>query len=184
MTVTNITVIVEPIAPPPVEPARRRPTMHDLIAETGERVRTIHYWTTMGVIPKPRGAGLQASYDPDAPTRIRAIRRLQAAQLRMDAIREMMEAATPEELRAWADGVVPGRAAGAAPAADARAAAGAIERAIRREIAPGIEVLVTERASLREPRPRMYARLDALLDEAGRAFGRVDAPPTREQEES
>src|SRR5262245_42270772 len=151
-----------------VGPGTRRPTMQDLVAETGERVRTIHYWTTMGVIPKPRGAGLQASYEPDTSTRIRAIRRLQAAQLRIDAIREAMQSATPEELRAWADGSVPGRAAGPAGAVDAppiaeRPPAGAIERAIRREIAPGVEVLVTERASLREPGPRMYARLEALL---------------------
>jgi DNA-binding transcriptional MerR regulator len=163
--------------------------MQDLVAETGERVRTIHYWTTMGVIPKPRGAGLQASYEPDTPIRIRAIRRLQAAQLRMDAIREAMQSATPQELRAWSEGAVPGRAAAAAPDASevvppaARPAAGAIERAIRREIAPGVEVLVTERASLREPGPRMYARLDALLDEARRVFGRADGPAHREGEE-
>jgi DNA-binding transcriptional MerR regulator len=183
---------MEPTAPRATEPATRRPTMHDLVAETGERVRTIHYWTTMGVIPKPRGAGLQASYDPDTPTRIRAIRRLQAAQLRMDAIREMIESAGPDDLRAWADGVVPGRVGGAAraggdgaaPAADGRWTAGAIVRAIRREIAPGVEVLVTERASLRDPAPRIHARLDALLDEARRVFGRADAPPTSQEEES
>jgi DNA-binding transcriptional MerR regulator len=182
---------MERLGQPAAEPGTRRPTMQDLVAETGERVRTIHYWATMGVIPKPRGAGLQASYDPDTPARIRAIRRLQAAQLRMDAIRELMESARPEDLGAWADGAVPGRVAGPAGASvvrteptDGRPAAGAIERAIRREIAPGIEVLVTERASLREPTPRMYARLDALLDEARRAFGRADAPPTRQEEES
>jgi DNA-binding transcriptional MerR regulator len=178
-----------------VEPAARRPTVHDLVAETGESVRTIHYWTTMGVIPKPSGAGLQASYDPDTPTRIRAIRRLQAAQLRMDAIREVMQSATPQEVRAWAEGAVPGRigpdalAAGppdrrAAGPADRRLATGATERALRREIAPGVEVLVSERASLREPAPRMHARLDALLAEARRVFGRADAPLNREGEES
>jgi DNA-binding transcriptional MerR regulator len=177
---------------PPAAADARRPTMSDLVAETGERARTIHYWTTMGVVPKPRGAGLQASYDPDTPTRMRAIRRLQAAQLRIDAIRELMESASPEELRGWADGRVPARAARpiGQPAADpdrsaaVRAAAGPVERAIRREIAPGVEVLVTERASLRDPAPKLHARLDALLDEARRVFGRPAAPTTGQPEES
>ncbi|WP_433594476.1 MerR family transcriptional regulator [Nocardia sp. CA-145437] len=62
---------------------------------SGVAARTIRYYHSVGVLPKPGRAGKEAVYGPDHLERLRAITTMQARGLRLDAIREVFEAEVP-----------------------------------------------------------------------------------------
>ncbi|WP_040808249.1 MerR family transcriptional regulator [Nocardia concava] len=62
---------------------------------SGVAARTIRYYHSVGVLPKPGRAGKEAVYGPDHLERLRAITAMQARGLRLDAIREVFEAEVP-----------------------------------------------------------------------------------------
>ncbi|MTE16351.1 MerR family transcriptional regulator [Nocardia aurantiaca] len=62
---------------------------------SGVAARTIRYYHSVGVLPKPGRAGKEAVYSPEHLERLRAITAMQARGLRLDAIREVFEAEVP-----------------------------------------------------------------------------------------
>ncbi|GAA2496678.1 MerR family transcriptional regulator [Nocardia seriolae] len=62
---------------------------------SGVAARTIRYYHSVGVLPKPGRAGKEAVYGPEHLERLRAITAMQARGLRLDAIREVFDAEVP-----------------------------------------------------------------------------------------
>ncbi|MFB8002948.1 MerR family transcriptional regulator [Nocardia sp. NPDC056000] len=59
---------------------------------SGVPARTIRYYHSLGVLPKPGRAGKEAVYGDDHLERLQAIAAMQARGLRLDAIREVLDA--------------------------------------------------------------------------------------------
>ncbi|MBF6210482.1 MerR family transcriptional regulator [Nocardia puris] len=59
---------------------------------SGVPARTIRYYHSLGVLPKPGRAGKEAVYTDDHLARLRDISGMQARGLRLDAIREVLDA--------------------------------------------------------------------------------------------
>lgn len=59
--------------------------------------RTIRYYHSVGVLPKPGRAGKEAVYDAGHLQRLEAITAMQARGLRLDAIREVFDAEMPHD---------------------------------------------------------------------------------------
>ncbi|QLY28504.1 MerR family transcriptional regulator [Nocardia huaxiensis] len=83
---------------------------------SGVPARTIRYYHSLGVLPKPGRAGKEAVYSAEHLDRLRDIAAMQARGLRLDAIREVLAADTPSS--EWRTVFGPGRpvAAGDQPA--------------------------------------------------------------------
>ncbi|MFJ9369612.1 MerR family transcriptional regulator [Nocardia sp. NPDC101769] len=64
---------------------------------SGVAARTIRYYHSVGVLPRPGRAGKEAVYGPEHLERLRAITAMQARGLRLDAIREVFEAEVPAD---------------------------------------------------------------------------------------
>ncbi|UGT43608.1 MerR family transcriptional regulator [Nocardia yamanashiensis] len=64
---------------------------------SGVPARTIRYYHSFGVLPKPGRAGKEAVYTGEHVERLRAIAAMQARGLRLEAIREVFEADTTRE---------------------------------------------------------------------------------------
>ncbi|MEV6097135.1 MerR family transcriptional regulator [Nocardia sp. NPDC051981] len=62
---------------------------------SGVATRTIRYYHSVGVLPRPGRAGKEAVYGPEHLERLHAITAMQARGLRLDAIREVFEAEVP-----------------------------------------------------------------------------------------
>ncbi|MFE3255739.1 MerR family transcriptional regulator [Nocardia sp. NPDC059091] len=62
---------------------------------SGVAARTIRYYHSVGVLPRPGRAGKEAVYGPEHLERLHAITAMQARGLRLDAIREVFEAEVP-----------------------------------------------------------------------------------------
>jgi len=79
---------------------------------SGVPARTIRYYHSLGVLPRPARAGKEAVYDDDHLTRLRDIAGMQARGLRLGAIREVFDAQSrqgaPADWRAVLDPRYPG----------------------------------------------------------------------------
>lgn len=79
---------------------------------SGVPARTIRYYHSLGVLPRPARAGKEAVYDDDHLLRLRDIADMQARGLRLGAIREVFDAQTqqgaPADWRAVLDPRYPG----------------------------------------------------------------------------
>ncbi|MEU6585998.1 MerR family transcriptional regulator [Nocardia sp. NPDC046763] len=64
---------------------------------SGVAARTIRYYHSVGVLPRPGRAGKEAVYGSEHLERLRAITAMQARGLRLDAIREVFEAEVPAD---------------------------------------------------------------------------------------
>ncbi|MEC3917667.1 MerR family transcriptional regulator [Nocardia sp. CDC160] len=64
---------------------------------SGVAARTIRYYHSVGVLPKPGRAGKEAVYGPEHLDRLRAITAMQSRGLRLDAIREVFAAEVPAD---------------------------------------------------------------------------------------
>lgn len=76
-------------------------TISDLERESGLPRRTIHFYVQQGLLPPPIGAGPAARYMPQHLLRLRALRALQAAGWRLNAIRTLFAQASAEDLARW-----------------------------------------------------------------------------------
>ena len=122
-------------------------TIGELEELAGVPRRTIYFYVQQGLLPPPRGAGLAARYDEGHLSRLQAIPRLRAQGRRLDEIRSLFEAGTPEPLaRRLADEPIVSAEAAVAPAAESapdRASAGPVPEPVRRyRLAAGVELLV------------------------------------------
>ncbi|BAD57461.1 MerR family transcriptional regulator [Nocardia farcinica] len=79
---------------------------------SGVPARTIRYYHSLGVLPKPGRAGKEAVYGDDHLARLRDIAEMQARGLRLDAIREVFDvqaqSGAPADWRAVLDPRYPG----------------------------------------------------------------------------
>ncbi|MEC3956597.1 MerR family transcriptional regulator [Nocardia sp. CDC153] len=64
---------------------------------SGVAARTIRYYHSVGVLPKPGRAGKEAVYGPEHLDRLRAITAMQSRGLRLEAIREVFAAEVPAD---------------------------------------------------------------------------------------
>jgi DNA-binding transcriptional MerR regulator len=71
----------------------------ELEEASGVSRRTIHYYIARGLLPPPDGAGLAARYGETHLLRLRLIEVLKRASLRLEGVREMLDAMSPEDLR-------------------------------------------------------------------------------------
>jgi DNA-binding transcriptional MerR regulator len=74
-------------------------SIQDLSDQTGLPRRTIHFYTQQGLLPAPEGAGLGARYGEEHLLRLKLIPQLQAQGLRLDTIRERLQALDLDALR-------------------------------------------------------------------------------------
>src|SRR5579859_232081 len=64
----------------------------ELEAQTGEGVKTLHYYERIGLLPKPdRSSANYRLYPPAALRRVRFIKKAQAAGFTLDQIKEILE---------------------------------------------------------------------------------------------
>src|SRR5687768_928809 len=70
-------------------------TISDVAARSGVTHRTIRYYVEIGLLPPPEGAGRAAGYTDQHLERLDLIRRLQAARLSLDEIREELARTRP-----------------------------------------------------------------------------------------
>jgi len=123
-----------------------------LEAETGTTRRTIHFYVQQGILPAPVGAGPRAAYDETHRMRLLAVPRLRANGWRLDQIRSFFQRAS---MTAIARVVETGRAPseedyGSAEGGDGAVSASEAEQIVRYRLAPGVELLVSSNASVRD----------------------------------
>ena len=77
--------------------------LDELSAATGVPARTIRYYQSHGLLPKPRRAGRVAVYDDEHHRRLELIADMRARGLQLDAIRDVLTASarTRESVGAW-----------------------------------------------------------------------------------
>lgn len=63
-----------------------------LAATTGESVKTLRYWTDLGLLPAARGRNRYRRYRPDSAERAAAIRRAQALGLSLAEVARLLSA--------------------------------------------------------------------------------------------
>ncbi len=125
--------------------------LDELARAAGTSPRTVRYYVQRGLLPAPAFHGKDTAYGRDHLVRLKAIRRLQAAYLPLDAIAVELERLTPAELERLADtgeGVPepPAQLEPPRPRRPSRASAPA-SRVVRRfEIAPGLTLEVADDA--------------------------------------
>ncbi|WP_433205081.1 MerR family transcriptional regulator [Nocardia sp. CA-107356] len=67
-------------------------TIHELARRSGTTVRSLRVYRERGVLPPPRVQGRTGFYGPDHLNRVRAIRRLLDRGIKLNGIRELVEA--------------------------------------------------------------------------------------------
>jgi DNA-binding transcriptional MerR regulator len=139
--------------------------LEELARDSGVSARTVRYYVQRGLLPAPVFRGKDTAYFAEHLVRLRAIRRLQERFLPLDAIQVELERRTPDELARLADGKdevalppyhVPPHHAPArhttthhvpmVPAPPYRTPAAPGERMTRYELAPGLELHVSDGA--------------------------------------
>jgi DNA-binding transcriptional MerR regulator len=74
--------------------------INQLAERAGVTVRTIRYYVNEGLLPPPQTKGRYSAYDEDYLYRIRLIKYYKESYLPLSRIRELLDAMTPEEIRA------------------------------------------------------------------------------------
>jgi Ca-activated chloride channel family protein len=134
--------------------------LEELARDAGVSPRTVRYYVQRGLLPAPVFRGRDTAYSHEHLTRLRAIRRLQERFLPLDAIQVELERRTPHELDELARGKdqpahevtyyapVPARPhhVPTVPIPDYRTPALPGERFTRYELAPGLELHVSDGA--------------------------------------
>jgi len=69
-------------------------TLASLSATSGVAPRTIRYYQSLGLLPKPQRHGKQAVYGPEHESRLQLILEMQARGLQLNAIRDVIHADT------------------------------------------------------------------------------------------
>jgi DNA-binding transcriptional MerR regulator len=123
--------------------------LEELAAAAEVSPRTVRYYVQRGLLSAPEFRGRDTVYGEDHLARLRAIRKLQDQYLPLDAIQAELARRSRGELEKIAERPPP------APASPARGEA--LQRYV---LAPGVELLVSERAN------------EALVDEVKAAVER------------
>ena len=76
-------------------------TVEELAEKTGETVRTIRFYQSEGVLPRPVRHGRHARYDEEHVARLRTISELQRRGLRLSAIRDLLRYAPDTSPAEW-----------------------------------------------------------------------------------
>ncbi len=119
----------------------------ELAERSGFSVRTLRYYLARGLLPAPPFRGPKTTYDESYLTRLSAIRALEADEVPLDAIAELLAHATAAEIARIARGGR--RTAPAAPAPTPLPGAGvnrrfAVSRRTTFTLAPGLRLEVDE----------------------------------------
>lgn len=123
--------------------------------------RTVRYYTTLGLIDRPRIEGRQAHYGDRHLLQLLAIKALQAFELPLAQIQQRLYGRSDGELKALVESL-----AGQARAAPERAAAVAPVRLREVALEPGVRLIVEEGW-----RPRDSAALEVKIRAALAALG-------------
>src|SRR5438093_3979309 len=73
--------------------------LDELARQAGVSARTVRYYVQRGLLPPPVFRGRDTVYSTEHLLRLKAIRRLQAQFLPLDAIQQELERCSPEALR-------------------------------------------------------------------------------------
>lgn len=140
--------------------------LEDLAEKADVSVRTVRYYLQRGLLPAPEFRGKDTAYGPEHLTRLRAIKRLQADYLPLDAIAAELERRNPRELEKLAAGAATASPATQAPRATPAAspARREAEKWSRLELAPGVEVWIADSVSERA-RARALAACQRIAKE-------------------
>ena len=131
--------------------------LDDLARQADVSARTVRYYVQRGLLPTPVFRGRDTVYSAEHLLRLKAIRRLQEQFLPLDAIQQELERCPPEALRRLAAGEDEGGLAAAAPPGRRQLPPSPLprrpmltravgERWQRWELAPGLELHLSERA--------------------------------------
>lgn len=131
--------------------------LDELARQADVSTRTVRYYVQRGLLPAPVFRGRDTVYSPEHLLRLKAIRRLQEQFLPLDAIQQELDRYSPEALRRLAAGEDEGGLTSAAPQVKRqlsppplpqrpRLTREAGERWQRWELAPGLELHLSERA--------------------------------------
>jgi DNA-binding transcriptional MerR regulator len=120
--------------------------LEELARRSGVSARTVRYYVQRGLLPAPVFRGRDTTYNEEHLVRLQAIRKLQERFLPLDAIESELRQRPPEEIRKLAAGVEqpeghPYREPQAMTQAPLQT-----NRWQRFELAPGLEIHVSERA--------------------------------------
>jgi DNA-binding transcriptional MerR regulator len=130
--------------------------LDELAAAAGVSARTVRYYVQRGLLPAPAFRGRDTVYDEEHLLRLRAIRRMQDQYLPLDAIQAELARLGSAELEQ----------AGRAPSAEAPAPQPAPERWLRWRLAPGVELLASERAGIDD---ELASELRGIIERHGAA---------------
>ena len=138
--------------------------MAQLAGRAGLAPRTVRYYVQRGLLPAPVFRGADTTYNEDHLLRLKAIRRLQERFLPLDAIQVELQRLSPDGIRALAEGgdapplaAAPRAHQGDNRARDSGASAPEPTRATvadapaweRWQLAPGLELHVSQAADAR-----------------------------------
>ena len=82
----------------PNDPTPREYSISELEEATGVNRRTIHYYIARGLLPPSYGSGLAARYQDSHRLRLLLVEVLKRANLRLEGIREILDAMSPEDM--------------------------------------------------------------------------------------
>jgi DNA-binding transcriptional MerR regulator len=110
-----------PLPPPaPLAPAPDATfSIREAARAAGTTVRSIRYYVERKVVPPPEFKSVHTRYDCAFLVRLRAVTQLRKKNLRIDAIRKQIDAASPDELLRIAGYAMPPPAAAPPPAGPA-----------------------------------------------------------------
>ena len=120
--------------------------LDELASKSGVSARTVRYYIQRGLLPAPEFRGPDTAYDDSHLDRLKAIRRLQERHLPLDAIATELARRSPSAIlkeRAPAPEIALPPLAPPTPAIPVRVPAA---RSERRQLAPGVELLIDDDA--------------------------------------
>ena len=147
--------------------------LDELAAAAGVSGRTVRYYVQRGLLPAPQFRGRDTAYDEEHLLRLQAIRRLQEQYLPLDAIQAELARASRAELEQLADGPQPKPMPLPMPLPHPFRSpvppATRGETVTRWELAPGVELLVSDSAPLSEA---LVDEIKSIIERQGAAGGR------------
>lgn len=138
--------------------------LEELAREAGVSARTVRYYVQRGLLPAPQFRGKDTAYDDEHLLRLRAIRKLQDQFLPLDAIQAELARRSRRELEELVAGAPPPRPAPLPPPYRAPPPPRA-DRWTRHELAPGVELHVSDRAGVTDA---WIEELRTMIAEKGR----------------
>jgi DNA-binding transcriptional MerR regulator len=146
--------------------------LEELAQAAGVSPRTVRYYVQRGLLPAPQFRGRDTAYDEDHLIRLKAIRRLQERFLPLDAIQAELARLGAKELEALAGGQEPPPRPRPhpipAPPPYRTPPRVRAEGWRRWELAPGVELHVSDRAGVTIDDDAWLEELKRMIAEKGR----------------